>query len=70
MKVVSTSGSGQYFTINTAAGYLSATDKRLLAGLGDDKSAKLVEIKWPSGAVQKFENVSAGQTVRAIEPIP
>jgi len=58
----------QYFTVNTAVGYLSASDKRLLAGLGADSTAKLVEIQWPSGIIQKFENVKAGQTLKAIEP--
>jgi enediyne biosynthesis protein E4 len=68
VKVVGASGLTQYFTINTAVGYLSASDKRLLAGLGADSMAKLVEIQWPSGIVQKFENVKAGQTLKAIEP--
>ena len=53
----------QHFTINTAVGYLSASDKRLLVGLGADASAKLVEIRWPSGAVQRFDNVKSGQTL-------
>src|SRR4029077_718598 len=70
VKVVSESGLTQYFTVTTAVGYLSASDKRVLAGLGTDSTAKLIEIQWPSGAVQKFENVKAGQTVKAIEPIP
>jgi hypothetical protein len=69
VKVVGASGLTQYFTINTAVGYLSASDKRLLAGLGADPMAKLVEIQWPSGIVQKFENVKAGQTLKAIEPV-
>ena len=60
VKVVSASGLTQYFTVNTAVGYLSASDKRLLVGLGDDPVAKLVEIRWPSGVVQTFENVKAG----------
>jgi hypothetical protein len=68
VKVVSASGLTQYFTVNTAVGYLSASDKRLLAGLGADSTAKLVEIQWPSGIIQKFENVKAGQTLKAIEP--
>ena len=68
VKVVGASGLTQYFTINTTVGYLSASDKRLLAGLGTDSTAKLVEIQWPSGVVQKFENVKAGQTLKAIEP--
>jgi len=69
VKVVGASGLTQYFTINTAVGYLSASDKRLLAGLGADTSTRLIEIQWPSGIVQKFENVKAGQTLKAIEPL-
>ena len=69
VKVVSASGLTQYFTINTAVGYLSASDKRLLIGLGNDSIAKLVEIRWPSGLVQKFENVKAGQILKASEPV-
>jgi enediyne biosynthesis protein E4 len=67
VKVVSASGSTQYFTINTAVGYLSASDKRLLVGLGADTIAKLVEVRWPSGIVQTFQNVKAGQTLIATE---
>ena len=68
VKVVSASGLTQYFTINTAVGYLSASDKRLIVGLGADSMAKLVEIRWPSGIVQKFENVKAGQMLKVTEP--
>jgi hypothetical protein len=58
----------QHFTVNTAAGYLSASDRRLLVGLADDSVARLVEIRWSSGIVQKFGNVKAGQTLAATEP--
>ncbi len=68
VKVVSASGLTQYFTVNTAAGYLSASDKQLRVGLGGAGSAALVEIRWPSGVVQKLENVGSGQTVVATEP--
>jgi hypothetical protein len=68
VKVVSASGLTQHFTVSTAAGYLSASDRRLLVGLADDSLAKLVEIRWPSGIVQKFDNVKAGQTLAATEP--
>ncbi len=70
VKVVSASGAAQYHTINTAVGYLSASDKRLLIGLGADRSARLVEIRWPSGIVQRLENVPSGKTIDAIEPVP
>ncbi len=68
VKVVSASGLTQYITINTAAGYLSASDKRLIVGLGGDSTAQLVEIRWPSGVVQTFDNLKSGQTLAATEP--
>jgi len=68
VKVVSASGTTQYFTISTAVGYLSASEKRLTVGLDRDAMAGLVEIRWPSGVVQTFENVKAGQTLTATEP--
>jgi hypothetical protein len=68
IKVVSASGLTEYFTVNTAAGYQSASDKRVIAGLGKDSRAKLIEIRWPSGIVQRFEDVKARQYLRAVEP--
>jgi enediyne biosynthesis protein E4 len=68
IKIVSASGLTQYFTVNTAVGYLSASDKRVLAGLGKDSTAKVIEIRWPSGVVQKFENVKGRQYLKAVEP--
>jgi hypothetical protein len=69
VKVSSGSGRTQYFTVTTAAGYLSASDKRLTVGLGTDAVATRVEIRWPSGAIQTFDNVKAGQTLVAKEPV-
>ena len=68
IKVVSRSGLTQQFTVNTAVGYLSASDKRVIAGLGKDPGAKLIEIRWPSGIVQKFEDIKARQYLKAVEP--
>jgi hypothetical protein len=68
VKVVLPSGPTQHFTINTAAGYLSASDKRLLIGLGGADAATLLEVRWPSGRVQTFRDVKAGQVVTATEP--
>jgi len=28
----------------------------------------MIEIRWPSGIVQKFENVNARQYLKAVEP--
>jgi hypothetical protein len=68
IKVVSASGLTQYFTVNTAVGYQSASDKRVIAGLGEDSLAKLIEVRWPSGIVQKLENLKARQYLKVVEP--
>jgi len=68
VKVVSASGATQYYTVTTAVGYLSASDKRLVVGLGSERLAKSIEIRWPSGAIQSFANVPAGKWVDADEP--
>ena len=65
---VVTEGAPQRYEVQTAAGYLSASDKRLLIGLGAAAAAKRVEIRWPSGAVQALENVPARQVLTVREP--
>jgi enediyne biosynthesis protein E4 len=68
VKVVSDSGMAQHYTVNTAVGYQSASDKRLIIGLDENQSARLVEIHWPSGAVQKLESVKSRQMLKVNEP--
>jgi len=68
VKTVAASGRTQYHTVTTAGSYLSASDKRLLIGLGDDKRLRLVELRWPSGTVQTLENVKADQLLTVKEP--
>jgi len=68
VKVVSESGATQHYTVNTAVGYLSASDRELRIGLGAAARARLLEIRWPSGVVQKLEGVAAGQTLVVTEP--
>jgi enediyne biosynthesis protein E4 len=65
---VTTAAGSQSFTVTTAVGYLSASDKRLLVGLGAASTASQVEIRWPSGAVQTLRDVAAGQTLELQEP--
>jgi hypothetical protein len=65
---VTTAAGTQWFTVTTAVGYLSASDKRLLVGLGAASTASLVEVRWPSGVVQTLRDVAAGQTLELKEP--
>jgi hypothetical protein len=46
-----------YYDVTTAVGYLSASDKRLLVGLGSAAEASLVEIRWPSGSCRRCADV-------------
>ncbi|MFN7995645.1 MAG: CRTAC1 family protein [Bryobacteraceae bacterium] len=68
LHVVSESGVEQYAVVTTGGSYLSASDKRVHFGLGADKHAKLLEVTWPSGVVQKLTNVPADQIVAIREP--
>jgi hypothetical protein len=61
VKTVTASGLTQHHTVTTAGSYLSASDKRLLVGLGGDDRLRLVELHWPSGVVQRLEDVRADQ---------
>lgn len=63
---VATSRGSQLATVSTAASYLSASDKRVHFGLGQDEVAESVEVRWPSGIVQKISKVR-GDRILQIE---
>ncbi len=67
IRVVTESGLQQWATVSTASSYLSSNDKRVHFGLGQDKTARLVEITWPSGITQKLERVNADQVLTVRE---
>jgi enediyne biosynthesis protein E4 len=58
----------QFFTVTTAGSYQSASDKRLLIGLGDATVVRSIEVRWPSGTVQQLRDVNANQTLTVKEP--
>ena len=49
------------------SGYVSQSDPRLLFGLGGDGRAEALEVRWPSGQVDRFGRVPAGSSVRIVE---
>jgi hypothetical protein len=51
----------------SGSSYLSASELVLTFGLGQQTKADSVEIRWPSGQVEKLSNVRAGQTVIVTE---
>jgi hypothetical protein len=68
LRLVLADGMEQRAIVSTAGSYLSASDKRVHFGLGRHKSAKFLEISWPSGAEQRLENVAADQVLTVSEP--
>ena len=68
IRVVAEDGSEQFGFVSTAGSYLSASDPRVHFGLARSRKAKLIEIQWPSGTVQKLESVPADQILTIVEP--
>jgi hypothetical protein len=58
----------QYSQVSFAAGYASSSAGPTHFGLGPAASASLVEIRWPSGAVQELRNVPADRVIKVKEP--
>jgi hypothetical protein len=67
VKVVTTAAT-QLATVTTAGSYLSSGDRRVHFGLGPEAVAVMVEIRWPSGIVQRLERVQGDRIVRVDEP--
>jgi hypothetical protein len=65
---VNTSAGAQWVTVSTAGSYLSSSDKRAHFGLGADTVVKSIEIHWPSGIVQRLNDVRADQILKVDEP--
>ena len=68
VKVVSPSGRQQCATVTTSSSYASASDRRIHFGLGPEQSAQSIEIRWPSGTIQKFREVKSGHSLVVTEP--
>jgi enediyne biosynthesis protein E4 len=47
--------------VRSSNGYYSASDLRIHFGLGEAKKADLVEIKWPSGAVDTLSDLAVNR---------
>jgi hypothetical protein len=64
---VTTPDGTQTQMLKSGSSYLAANELVLTFGLGQVGRADAVEIRWPSGQVDKFANVNGGQTVVVTE---
>jgi hypothetical protein len=68
IKVITPSGRTLYNHVTPSVGFMSSSDPRVHFGLGKEKSAASIEIRWPSGTVQTLTNVPADQILKVEEP--
>jgi hypothetical protein len=68
VRVTTLLGRVLYNHVSVATGFMSSSDKRVHFGLGAEKSAKTIDIRWPSGVVQRLSNVGADRVIRIKEP--
>ena len=68
VRLITASGAIRQATVTTTAGYLSAGDRRVHLGLGAESDIRAIEIRWPSGTVQKLTGVEADQILTVEEP--
>ena len=62
--VTLTSASGtQTQTARSGSSYCSQSESTLTFGLGSDDVVRKIEIAWPSGQTQSFDNVAAGRRI-------
>jgi enediyne biosynthesis protein E4 len=64
---VSTGGENQSQMMCSGSSYLSAHELVLTFGLARRDQVDSMEIRWPSGQVDKLSNIAAGQTVTVTE---
>ena len=56
-------GEIQINEVRSGSSYLSQNDFRLHFGLGKSDTVDLLEVNWPSGLVERFEDLAANQLV-------
>jgi hypothetical protein len=53
--------------VRSGGSYISQSDLRIHFGLGERTSIDLIEIQWPSGAVDRLHNIPSDQFVKIVE---
>jgi hypothetical protein len=68
VRVVDDRGAMQSGICSTASSYQSASDARVHFGLGEAKTARRVEVRWPSGALQVVDDIAVNRVLEIVEP--
>jgi len=65
---ISSGGKEQITLKKSTTGYISQNDPRLHFGLGKNELVEWIEINWPSGKLQRLENIRTNQILDVTEP--
>jgi hypothetical protein len=68
LELTTASGRVLYNHVTTSVGFMSSSDKRVHFGLGPEKLIQALEIRWPSGKVQRLADVAVDRVLRIEEP--
>jgi enediyne biosynthesis protein E4 len=60
-------GEAQTEMLRSGSSYLSSSELVLTFGLGQHGKADAIEIRWPSGQLDRLSNITAGQTITITE---
>jgi enediyne biosynthesis protein E4 len=64
---LSSGGDSQTQMLRSGSSYLSSSELVLTFGLAQRDKAESIEVRWPSGQVDRLSNVAAGQTITVTE---
>jgi len=68
IRVTTADGSIQYNHVSTSTGYASSSDPRVHFGMGASRTAKEIQILWPSGRKQVLRDVPVDRVLEVTEP--
>ena len=68
VRTLTSEGLAQTHLVTTAGSYQSASDRRLVVGLGPSARTLSLEVLWPSGFRQRLQDVAPGRELLVTEP--
>lgn len=69
IKVTTASGRTLYNHVTTSVGFMSSSDRRVHFGLGPETALDHIEIRWPSGVVQRIDHPQVDRILKIEEPV-
>ncbi|HEX9186024.1 MAG TPA: CRTAC1 family protein [Vicinamibacteria bacterium] len=68
LKLTTAAGRVLHNHVTTSVGFMSSSDRRAHFGLGAEAKVRELEVRWPSGAVQRLTDVPVDRLLKVDEP--